>query len=129
MCPGGEWRDAIIERNGKPYTECESRELVQQLFVAVDWCNQKGVCHRDLKPENILVVQGREPGAMTLKLTDFGLAAILSSEDSIITGAVGSPEYAAPEVVKPQVGGGYDARWSKVPLSLTLDLVLYVTHP
>eukprot|EP01051_Picozoa_sp_SAG22_P020983 SAG22_NODE_4446_length_1267_cov_1.794521_1_plen_280_part_10 len=115
-CPGGELRDTINKRDGQPYPEQEAKGLIMQLVVAVEWCNRRGVCHRDLKPENILVVaRSGDGGALTLKLADFGLAAMITSTDETITGAVGSPEYAAPEVVKPQAGGGYDARcdvWS-----------------
>lgn len=27
--------------SGTPYTEAEAKGLIQQLLVAVDWCNQK----------------------------------------------------------------------------------------
>jgi calcium-dependent protein kinase len=125
-CPGGEWRNVIHQRGSQPYTEGEAKALVTQLVVAVEWCNKKGVCHRDLKPENILVIppQGDGSGGITLKLADFGLAAMIASTDEIITGAVGSPEYAAPEVVKPQAGGGYDARCDVWSLGVIFFLML-----
>eukprot|EP00440_Ansanella_granifera_P043105 gb/GFBE01046732.1/.p1 GENE.gb/GFBE01046732.1/~~gb/GFBE01046732.1/.p1 ORF type:complete len:737 (+),score=113.07 gb/GFBE01046732.1/:1-2211(+) len=51
-----------------------------------------GIVHRDLKPENILMVNSRPVVA------DFGLAAYLSDSQEM-TRIVGSPGYAAPEVV------------------------------
>eukprot|EP01050_Picozoa_sp_SAG11_P011420 SAG11_NODE_1208_length_5521_cov_4.088528_9_plen_235_part_00 len=91
FCPGGEWRDVIIARRkengmGPPYTEAEAKPLMKQLLEAVKYCNQQGLCHRDLKPENILVVAD-ENGDVTLKLTDFGLVAMVSSTEDLINNA------------------------------------------
>ena len=47
--------------------------------------------HRDLKPDNILI--GQE---MDVKISDFGLAR--ASDGIDITGQIGTPLYAAPEV-------------------------------
>ncbi len=74
-----------------------------------------GFVHRDLKPENILVGADKLPGTNVncLRVTDFGLAAVLESTSQQINeaggaeyaphatqltqGAVGTPEYMAPE--------------------------------
>jgi len=58
-----------------------------------------GVIHRDLKPENVMVQEGGRPA---VKLTDFGIARILASDERMtMTGAlVGSPNHMAPEIVE-----------------------------
>jgi tetratricopeptide (TPR) repeat protein len=61
-----------------------------------------GFVHRDLKPENVLVGADRlpgaepsQPGANRLRVTDFGLAAVLeSASEQIGESATGDTEYA-----------------------------------
>ena len=67
-----------------------------QLVSAVAYMHSKGVAHRDIKPENILL-----SSAGTLKLADFGLAALFShgGNRKLSTTLCGSPPYIAPEVV------------------------------
>lgn len=36
-------------------TEAEIRQIMLQLFLAIEYLHKKGICHRDLKPDNILV--------------------------------------------------------------------------
>lgn len=67
--------------------------------------------HRDIKPENILLSDNTE-GA-TLKLADFGLSAIIPTTTSeqphlnsnMLTDAVGTSYYVAPEVRGSALGG------------------------
>ncbi|KAG2047184.1 Pkinase-domain-containing protein [Suillus hirtellus] len=68
-----------------------------QLLAGMDFIHREGVCHRDLKPENILL-----DAAGTLKISDFGLAAIFKLKESgktrQLNGLCGSLPYMAPEV-------------------------------
>ena len=59
--------------------------------------------HRDLKPENILLDQ---KGNLSIKLTDFGAAAVFNNEDDDgkhgkikLRETIGTPYYMAPEVL------------------------------
>ncbi len=79
-------------------------EFLGQLAGALDNAHKHKVLHRDLKPENILVTK-LENGLEVTKLTDFGIAKILSSEqgktsNTLLTGTgqvVGTPKYMSPE--------------------------------
>src|SRR5437763_1539761 len=71
-------------------------DLVVRIADAVDHAHQQGVCHRDLKPANIIIDSAGAPHVL-----DFGLARVLSAEDSQgPTGdgcVLGSLAYMAPE--------------------------------
>jgi serine/threonine-protein kinase len=69
------------------------------LCDALAHAHAAGVIHRDLKPENVMVQRGDRPA---VKLTDFGIARILASDERMtMTGAlVGSPNHMAPEIVE-----------------------------
>jgi tRNA A-37 threonylcarbamoyl transferase component Bud32 len=64
---------------------------------ALEHAHAAGVVHRDLKPENVMV---RED--VVVKLTDFGIAAILDPDEKFTaTGAIlGSPAHLAPETIE-----------------------------
>lgn len=72
-----------------------------QLLAGMDFIHREGVCHRDLKPENILL-----DAAGTLKISDFGLAAVYKLKESGKTRQLdelcGSFPYMAPEVHYPK---------------------------
>ncbi len=69
------------------------------LADALAHAHAAGVIHRDLKPENVMIESGDRTA---VKLTDFGIARILASEERMtMTGAlVGSPNHMAPEIVE-----------------------------
>jgi serine/threonine-protein kinase HSL1 (negative regulator of Swe1 kinase) len=82
--------------------------LFRQIVAALLYCHRLHIHHRDLKPENILL----EPKTMTVKLVDFGMAA-LQPNGNLLTTPCGSPHYAAPELLsrKPYDGAQADV-WS-----------------
>ena len=41
------------------YTEDTARQLMKQVFSAVEYLHHKNIIHRDLKPENILLVSNK----------------------------------------------------------------------
>jgi serine/threonine-protein kinase HSL1 (negative regulator of Swe1 kinase) len=103
---GGELFHYVEQRKG--LHEDETIIIFRQIIAALLYCHRMHICHRDLKPENILL----DPTKMTVKLIDFGMAA-LQTDGRLLSTPCGSPHYAAPEVVsaKPYDGKQADV-WS-----------------
>ena len=66
-------------------------EIVYKCARALDFASQLGVIHRDIKPANILITASND-----IKITDFGSAALLRTERTIVDG-IGTPAYMSPE--------------------------------
>jgi serine/threonine-protein kinase len=83
-------------------------ELLSGVASALDLIHAKGYVHRDIKPENLMYVV-REDGSETVMLLDFGIAALVMSNEPRLTqqGTVfGTPEYLPPEVCKGEQADG-----------------------
>jgi serine/threonine-protein kinase len=88
---------------------CFAIEIARALVAA----HEKGIIHRDVKPENILLHENR-----VLKLTDFGIAAMVDSHSMTATGQIlGSPGHMAPEQIE---GHDTDARTDVFALGTVL---------
>lgn len=89
----GESLAARLRRDGK-MNSAESRRLLSELAMALDYAHREGVVHRDLKAENILI----ERGSNRAMLTDFGVALLRSLDpDREASGHYGTPHYMSPE--------------------------------
>jgi serine/threonine protein kinase len=76
------------------FSEFLARCLFGDILAGVAFLHERGVVHRDLKPENCaLDAKG------TVKIIDFGLATRFE-KGQLLHEYCGSPEYAAPEVMK-----------------------------
>jgi serine/threonine protein kinase len=75
---GHELFKEIVEQN--VLSEARSAGIIQQVFSALQHCNQNRIIHRDVKPENIMIYRTQVKGGMgnkqapMVKLIDFGLA-------------------------------------------------------
>ena len=86
------------------------------MLSAVGYCHSFNICHRDLKPENILLTQD-----LTIKIADFGMAALHQGPDHKLKTSCGSPHYAAPELIK-----GSQYRGEKVDI-WSMGVILFAT--
>ncbi|GAB3246610.1 serine/threonine-protein kinase [Chitinimonas naiadis] len=70
-------------------------KLAGQLFGALAYAHEHDVVHRDIKPANLMLTpDGR------LKITDFGIAQLPTSDLTRVGTVVGSPRYMAPEQIE-----------------------------
>lgn len=75
-------------------------EFFRQIILAIEYLHSLDICHRDLKPSNILL-----DNFTRVKIADFGFARWMKS--SLVETSCGSPQYAAPEVIR---GMQYDGK-------------------
>eukprot|EP00744_Colponema_vietnamica_P001930 GILI01003122.1.p1 GENE.GILI01003122.1~~GILI01003122.1.p1 ORF type:complete len:325 (+),score=117.91 GILI01003122.1:112-1086(+) len=100
LMTGGELFDRIVQK--EHYSEKEAADTIRPIVDAIRYCHKHGIVHRDLKPENLLYET--EADDATIKISDFGLARLVSSSSEIMTTACGTPGYVAPEIL---MGEGY----------------------
>ena len=82
----------LIKKRGKLTLE-EVIDIMLQLTSAVACAHSSYIIHRDIKPQNVLI---KEDG--TVKITDFGIAMALNSNELTQTNSVmGSVHYLPPE--------------------------------
>ena len=76
-------------------------KVIYKCAQALEYAHQKGVIHRDIKPANIMISKTGE-----IKISDFGIAVVDGSQDSIMEGAItASLSYASPELLKQESPG------------------------
>src|SRR5689334_15149040 len=79
--------------SGRSFEIIEVFEIMKQLLTALDYSHKQGVVHRDIKPANLMVIL---PGPK-VKVMDFGIARIASSNLTQVGTVVGTPTHMSPE--------------------------------
>ncbi|KAI1289374.1 Testis-specific serine/threonine-protein kinase 2 [Halotydeus destructor] len=83
-----------------PIAEKKSRFWFKQCAEGLDCMHVKyKICHRDIKPENILL-----DSHDNCKLSDFGFAKVMDSEDALTGTICGTMPFYSPELLKPKNG-------------------------
>ena len=70
----------------------EALHFAVQISKALEHAHEKGIVHRDIKPQNIMILKDG-----TIKVADFGIAALESAREKKSDQTVGSVHYIAPE--------------------------------
>ena len=73
-----------------------------QIGKALEHAHSRGIVHRDIKPHNVMVLKNG-----SVKVTDFGIARLMSKGNTLTKEALGSVHYISPEQAK---GGRIDNR-------------------
>src|SRR6266446_3815779 len=100
----GVWYIAMEFVQGRELKECfESNErfkmadivrIMSQILNALDYSHRQGVIHRDVKPANIIVLADG-----SVKVADFGIAHIETSNMTQVGTTLGTPAYMSPEQI------------------------------
>src|SRR5678815_3144341 len=91
---------------GKRFELIEIFELMKQLLGALDYSHKAGVVHRDIKPANLIVLPGPK-----LKVMDFGIARLESSNLTQTGTAIGTPTHMSPEQLMGHTADGRSDLW------------------
>ncbi|CEF60562.1 Stretchin-Mlck [Strongyloides ratti] len=104
---GGELFDRVVEES-YILTELAIALIIHQICEAIKYIHSHNFIHLDLKPENIMCVS---QSSNQIKLIDFGLAQHYDGEQDLLFMA-GTPEFAAPEVIKYEPLNFHTDMWS-----------------
>ncbi len=91
-------------------------KILQQTAAALDYAHQQGVVHRDIKPANIML-----QNKVTVKVADFGIAKLMSTENATVTGMLmGTPSYMSPEQIEARAVDGRSDQFALAVLAYEL---------
>jgi serine/threonine protein kinase len=96
--------DEVIKSSGRLETS-RAVVIITQVLSALGFAHENGIIHRDVKPANIIVLPNDG-----VKIADFGIARVDTSEFTFAGDLMGTPAYMAPE----QIAGA--------PVDLRIDL-------
>lgn len=103
----------------------EAARIVTGICDALAYAHAHGVVHRDVKPDNVMCCPNG-----TMKLTDFGIARVVSGPATHVGRPMGTPRYMAPEQWR---GDAVDGRADVYAVGIILYELLtgrptFVTH-
>jgi serine/threonine-protein kinase len=92
--------------SGRKFELIEIFEIMKQLLAALDYSHKAGVVHRDIKPANVMVMPGPK-----VKVMDFGIARLESSNLTQTGTAIGTPTHMSPEQLMGHTADGRSDLW------------------
>lgn len=112
--------DALLE-HGARLPPGEVAAIMDGLLAGLQHSHERGVVHRDIKPANVVL-----SNAGAVKITDFGIAHLESSDMTRVGSVIGTPAYMAPEQV---LGEAVDARTDIYAAGVVLYQMLLGRRP
>lgn len=116
---GKNLKQLLGEKTKFPFEQVS--EIVAEVAEALDYAHRKGIIHRDVKPANIIITTDGK-----VKITDFGIAKIASSNLTTTGQFLGTPNYMSPEQVS---GSPVDGRSDLFSLGVVLYELLTSRKP
>jgi len=101
----------ILNANGR-FSLDQAIEIMCEVLNGLAFAHDNGVVHRDIKPANIIKLNNGQ-----IKIADFGIARLDSSELTNVGDMVGTPIYMSPEALR---GDTVDARSDLYAVALVL---------
>jgi serine/threonine-protein kinase len=92
LVEGQSLKDCSRKPNLMPLPEVVA--TLASVAEALDYAHQQGVVHRDIKPANIMITKDR-----LVKVMDFGIAKMASSNKTQTDVVLGTPTYMSPEQI------------------------------
>ena len=99
----------------------ETLHFAIQIAKALEHAHGRGIVHRDIKPHNVMVLKNG-----SVKVTDFGIARMMSKGNTLTKEALGSVHYISPEQAK---GGRVDSRSDIYSLGVVMYEMMSGRHP
>ena len=120
-CVDGPPLEKVLNSQDPPLRGPAALTILRQTATALDYAHKKGIVHRDIKPANILI-----DDHMHAKITDFGVAKIISQQMTQSGVMMGTPNYMSPEQVQ---GHAIDGRADQFSLAVIAYEILTGEKP
>lgn len=89
----GKTLEQIIE-NDNDMPVSRMIEIMTEICDGLSYAHKNGVVHRDIKPSNIIITTDGHA-----KITDFGIAKVSTSSNTVVGTILGTPGYMSPEQI------------------------------
>jgi predicted Ser/Thr protein kinase len=110
-----------VLQSGHRFRPAEAARVVAEIAMALDYAHSMGVVHRDVKPANIILTDSGR-----IRIMDFGVARLESSNLTTEGQFIGTPNYMSPEQV---TGRPVDGRSDLFSLGVVLFELLAGERP